>query len=221
MIITLNETHQPDQMDYPLMSRHLAGVILSVQKGLIADKHYQQHAAALTTLGVPLAVSAVVTGRDLVAMAQEAAAFWQRGKDLRPTFWWLVIKDATWPQLQEGLKIYRFYLQAFGAEQIGLCLLETDYPLLRSIRRRFDGLWLRTPEACHRQKPRPVKSYQLQHFTDLGNCPGCPGFVGLSRLVRPVDHRQLFGKKNKLPRAGEQWRLLTSPTTGKTRGEGK
>lgn len=211
MIIEINEWDDPENLDYQELAKTVKGVIIRVQDGLELDPTFHRHAAGFKQAGVPVAVSGVVTGRNAAEMAKEAEAFWYRGKDVRPTFWWLEMPEETMEAMKDGLAVYHFFLKALGAERIGICTTAWLSEELAIDRRKFQGTWIKDVDEFDCLDLEDLKSCDLHQGLTVGSCPGCEAWLNEVRILRHRGFSRYFGQENKIPQYMEQWQLLTEP----------
>lgn len=209
MIIEINEWDDPVKFDYRELAQSVSGVIIRVQSGMDEDLAFQEHVAGFKEAGVPVAISAVVKGRNSIEMAREAEAFWYRGRDLRPTFWWLEVPQETMTEMNDGLVMYRFILKTLGAQRVGICTTLRLYEDLGITRKQFTGIWIKDLETDEKKMTKKSRRYDLYQGLLALKCAGYDGWLNRVWCLKEAEFDYFFGHKNRIPKYKDQWKLLT------------
>lgn len=203
IIIDLSEWQVPNQINYDLLAKQIAGVIVRVQYGsLHEDKHYQTHIQEFQKRQVPVAVYAWVRGTSLADMRQEAQDFYQRAQRFSPVFWWLDVEEQSMRDMRNGVEAYRQELKQLGAKKVGAYIANHLYPSFQLAVEAFDAIWLPTYGTNTGQyngsNPTATANYQLHQYTDKGRLAGYTGFLDFNRLAQG-QLADYFGQSSSAP----------------------
>lgn len=203
IIIDLSEWQVPNQINYDLLAKQVAGVIVRVQYGsLHEDKHYQTHIEEFQKRQVPVAVYAWVRGTSLADMRQEARDFYQRAQRFSPVFWWLDVEEPSMADMRNGVEAYRQELKQLGAKKVGAYIANHLYSSFQLAVEAFEAIWLPTYGANTGQyngsNPTATTNYQLHQYTDKGRLAGYNGFLDCNRIAQG-QLTDYFGPNNLTP----------------------
>src|SRR5699024_7208850 len=116
MIIDISHHQDPNKMDYNELSKQVKWVIIRTQYGSrTIDRHYKTHHKEFKARKVPTAAYAWVRGTSLNDMRVEARDFYNRTKDLNPTFWFLDVEEQSMNNMRAGISAYIDELRRLGA----------------------------------------------------------------------------------------------------------
>ncbi|MCQ6275742.1 hypothetical protein JMM81_12325 [Bacillus sp. V3B] len=93
-IIDISHHQAPAKINYDKLAKEVDLVIIRTQYGSqTIDRHYKTHHNEFQKRGVPTAAYAWVRGTSVKDMEVEATDFYNRTKDLNPTFWFLDVEE--------------------------------------------------------------------------------------------------------------------------------
>lgn len=184
MIIDLSH-HQPSKsINYKELSKHVDHVIIRTMDADMIDKEYKTHHKKFKEQGVPTAAYAFVRGQNDTHMVNEANMFWERTKDLDPTFWWLDVEAVTHPNMRKGVSIYLNEMRRLGAKKVGLYIAHHLYKELNLDTSEADAVWIphygsgsTTPDS------KPAYPADIHQYTEYGRLPGYNGDLDLNRII--------------------------------------
>lgn len=189
-ILDISEWQVPSTINYDVLAKQLAHVIVRVQYGSnYVDKYYKTHIAEFQKRGVPVAVYAWVRGVNNADMEQEATDFWNRAKEFNPTFWWLDIEEQSMGDMRGGTIAFKNKLKALGAKRVGAYIGHHFYKKFNIDVNQFDGVWI-PHYGSNNGEPNSVPDFpvDLHQYTSAGRLPGFNGHLDLNRIIgnRPL-----------------------------------
>ncbi|WP_430609945.1 glycoside hydrolase family 25 protein [Enterococcus sp. DIV0876] len=189
IIIDISEWQVPSKIDYDRLAADIDAVIVRIQYGEnYLDKHYQTHIEAFKKRQVPVVVYAWVRGISIADMQSEAKAFWERGRQFAPTFWWLDVEEQSMSDMRSGCEAYRQQLKTLGAMKVGAYIANHLYSTFQLQTDLFDGIWLPTygknTGYYTGSEPTASKNYHVHQYTSAGRRAGYQGPLDLNRLVQ-------------------------------------
>src|SRR5690625_878062 len=191
MIIDVSH-HQPsDSINYEALSKHVDHVIIRTMDADFIDREYETHHRKFREQGVPTAAYAFVRGRNDTHMVNEAKMFWDRTKDLNPTFWWLDVEAVTHPDMRKGISIYINEMRKHGAEKVGLYIAHHLYEQLNLDISEADATWIpHYGSGSAEADSTPKFPADIHQYTDRGRLPGYMGNLDLNRIIsdKPLEY---------------------------------
>ncbi|MCD2137294.1 GH25 family lysozyme [Salinicoccus halitifaciens] len=191
MIIDVSH-HQPsDSINYEELSKHVDHVIIRTMDADVIDREYVTHHKNFRAQGVPTAAYAFVRGQNDTHMINEAKMFWDRTKDLEPTFWWLDVEAVTHPDMRKGVSIYVNEMRKHGAEKIGLYIAHHLYERLNLDTGEADAVWIpHYGSGSASADSTPKFPADIHQYTDQGKLPGYMGNLDLNRIIsdKPLEY---------------------------------
>src|SRR5690606_18081807 len=121
MIVGVSHHQYRSMSDYDKLARQVEFVIIRTQYGCRSvDSCYKIHHAEFKKRGIPTAAYAWVRGINIEDMKKEANDFYNRTKDLNPTFWFLDVEEISMKDMRAGVKAYVEELRRLGAKKVGV-----------------------------------------------------------------------------------------------------
>jgi len=185
VIIDISHHQDPKKMDYDKLAKQVDLVIIRTQYGSkTIDRHYKTHHAEFNKRGVPTAAYAWVRGVSLKDMEVEATDFYNRTKDLNPTFWFLDVEEESMKDMRGGVKAYVKKLRQLGAEKIGIYIAHHLYKSFNLNLEEVDAIWI-PHYGVNNGKVNSTPSYpcDLHQYTSVGRLDGYNGDLDLNRIV--------------------------------------
>ncbi|WP_428909460.1 LysM peptidoglycan-binding domain-containing protein [Niallia sp. Krafla_26] len=178
-IIDLSHHQVPTKIKYDALSKELDFAIIRTQYGSkTLDKYYKTHHKELQSRGVPTAAYAWVRGVSIADMEVEATDFYNRTKDLNPTFWFLDVEEISMNDMRAGVKAYVNRLRALGAKKVGAYIAHHLFKQLNLDTSDFDAVWI--PRYSN---SKPDYSCDLWQYTDKGRLNGYGGDLDLNKII--------------------------------------
>jgi len=187
VIIDLSHHQDPSKINYDELAKHICHAIIRTQYGSkTVDKHYKTHHRELRKRGIPTAAYAWVRGVSENDMRVEAQDFWNRTKDLEPTFWWLDVEEQSMANMRAGVKAYVQELRKLGAKKVGVYIAHHLYKTFNLDMSDFDAVWI--PRYGRNDgKPdydnKPAYPCDVWQYTDKGRLPGYSGYLDLNMII--------------------------------------
>lgn len=185
MIIDISHHQDPNKINYDILAKQVSFVIIRTQYGSKQiDKHFKTHHKQFQKRGVPTAAYAFVRGKSIHDMEQEAFDFYNRTKQLKPTFWFLDVEESSMKDMRAGVKAYGKKLRSLGAEKIGVYIAHHLYKKFRIDISDFDAVWI--PHYGKNDgtiNSKPSFPCDLHQYTDRCTLPGYNGFLDLNHIV--------------------------------------
>lgn len=189
IIIDISEHQQPKNINYDLLAKSIAGVIIRVQYGSnYIDNHYLTHIKEFKKRGVPFGVYAWVRGSSINDMKVEASDFYKRVASYNPSFWWLDVEEQSMSDMRNGCEAFRQQLKSLGAKKVGVYIANHLYSQFNLDMSKFDGIWIPTYGVNNGQyngsNPTATNNYNLHQYTSEGRLNGYAYPLDLNRLVK-------------------------------------
>lgn len=184
-IVDLSHHQDPAKIDYDTFAKHLDHAIIRTQYGSkTIDNHYKTHHRELRKRGVPTAAYAWVRGVSENDMRIEARDFWNRTKDIEPTFWWLDVEEKSMNNMRSGVKAYVQELRKLGAKKVGVYIAHHLYKTFNLDLSDFDAVWI-PRYGTNDGKPQKKPDYpcDLWQYTSKGRLPGYAGDLDLNMII--------------------------------------
>lgn len=185
MIIDISHHQNPTNIDYNKLSNQVDLVIIRTQYGSkLIDKHYKTHYKEFKKRGVPTAAYAWVRGISIEDMKKEAIDFYNRTKDLEPSFWFLDVEEESMSDMRSGVSAYIGMLRKLGAEKVGIYVGHHLYEKFNLNLEEVDAIWIPhygrndgTPNS------KPNYTCDIHQYTSKGRLDGYDGDLDLNRLT--------------------------------------
>lgn len=184
MIIDVSHHQASNAINYEELSKHVDHVIIRTMDADMIDKEYKTHHREFNKHGVPTSAYAFVRGQNDTHMVNEAKMFWDRAKDLDPTFWWLDVEAVTHPDMRKGVSIYLNEMRKHGAKKVGLYIAHHLYKELNLDVSEADAVWIphygsgsATPDSM------PAFPCDIHQYTEYGQLPGYNSNLDLNRII--------------------------------------
>jgi GH25 family lysozyme M1 (1,4-beta-N-acetylmuramidase) len=184
-IIDLSHYQEPGKINYDAMAKELDFAIIRTQYGSkTIDKHYKTHHKELQKRGIPTAAYAWVRGVSENDMRVEARDFYNRTKELEPTFWFLDVEEQSMGNMRAGVKAYVNELRKLGVNKIGAYIAHHLYEKFNLDLKDFDAVWIpRYGKNDGKPGQKPDYPCDLWQYTDKGKIAGYDGYVDLNQLT--------------------------------------
>lgn len=185
VIIDLSHHQDPSKINYDELAKHICHAIIRTQYGSkTVDKHYKTHHRELRKRGITTAAYAWVRGVSENDMRVEARDFWNRTKDLEPTFWWLDVEEQSMANMRAGVKAYVQELRKLGAKKVGVYIGHHLYKSFNLDMSDFDAVWI-PRYGTNNGKPQTKPDYpcDLWQYTSKGRLPGYDGYLDLNMII--------------------------------------
>lgn len=185
-IIDISEWQVPGAINYDVLASQVDHVIVRVQYGSnYEDKHYKTHITELQKRGVPVAVYAWIRGVSIADMEQEATIFYNRAKQINPTFWWLDVEEQSMGDMRAGANAFRNKLKALGAGKIGAYIANHLYSQFNVEVANFDAVWIPAygKDTGAFNGTIPDHQCDLHQYTQNGRLNGYSGSLDMNRLT--------------------------------------
>ncbi|MCG4565358.1 peptidoglycan-binding protein [Anaerosalibacter bizertensis] len=184
-IIDISHYQNPEKIDYATLAEQLDFAIIRTQYGSkTIDKHYKTHHRELRKRGIPTAAYAWVRGIDMDDMKVEATDFYNRTKDINPTFWFLDVEERSMDNMRIGVSAYVNELRRLGAEKIGIYVAHHRYKDFNLNLEEVEAVWLpHYGRNIGKVDSTPDFPCDLHQYTSKGRLDGYDGNLDLNRLV--------------------------------------
>ncbi|MSS43209.1 hypothetical protein FYJ27_05615 [Anaerosalibacter bizertensis] len=184
-IIDISHYQNPEKIDYATLAEQLDFAIIRTQYGSkTIDKHYKTHHRELRKRGIPTAAYAWVRGIDMDDMRVEATDFYNRTKDINPTFWFLDVEERSMDNMRIGVSAYVNELRRLGAEKIGIYVAHHRYKDFNLNLEEVEAVWLpHYGRNIGKVDSTPDFPCDLHQYTSKGRLDGYDGNLDLNRLV--------------------------------------
>lgn len=191
-IIDISHHQDPSKINYELLSKNVSLAIIRTQYGSSTlDRHYKTHHAEFKKYGVPTASYAWVRGSSVDDMRKEATDFYNRTKDLNPTFWFLDVEEKSMNDMRIGVSAYVKKLRELGAKKVGVYIAHHLYKTFNLDLTEFDAVWIPHYGVNNGNvNSKPVYQCDIHQFTSVGRLNGYDGNLDLNRLIgsKPVSY---------------------------------
>jgi len=185
LIIDISHHQDPKKMNYDKLAKQVDLVIIRTQYGSkTIDRHYKTHHAEFKKRGVPTAAYAWVRGVSVSDMEKEATDFYNRTKDLNPTFWFLDVEEESMKDMRAGVLAYVKKLRQLGAKKIGIYIAHHLYKPFNLNLDEVDAVWI-PRYGTNNGKPQTKPSYpcDLWQYTSVGRLEGYSGDLDLNMII--------------------------------------
>lgn len=199
-IVDLSHHQNPKKIDYDKFAKQLNFAIIRTQYGsLTVDTAYKTHHAELRKRGVPTAAYAWVRGVSENDMRVEARDFYNRTKDINPTFWFLDVEEKSMNDMRTGIKAYVKELRSLGAKKVGVYIAHHLYKSFNLDMSDFDAVWI-PRYGTNNGKPQTKPDYpcDLWQYTSVGRLEGYSGSLDLSVIISDKPLSFFTGEKEKV-----------------------
>lgn len=185
-IIDISHHQDPKKIDYDKLAKQLDFAIIRTQYGSrLIDRHYKTHHKELHKRGVPTAAYAWVRGINIADMEKEATDFYNRTKDLNPTFWFLDVEEKSMADMRAGVSAYVRQLRKLGAKRIGIYIGHHLYRSFNLNLDEVDAVWIpHYGRNTGKVDSTPAYPCDLHQYTSKGRLDGYNGNLDLNRLMR-------------------------------------
>lgn len=185
LIIDISHHQIPANIDYDKLAKQVKWAIIRTQYGsLTIDKHYKTHHDEFRKRGVPTAAYAWVRGISIKDMEIEATDFYNRTKDINPTFWFLDVEEQSMTDMRAGIKAYVNKLRERGAVKVGAYIGHHLYRLFNLDVTDFDAVWIPHYGVNNGTiNSKPSFPCDIHQFTSTGRLDGYNGNLDLNRLM--------------------------------------
>jgi len=185
MIIDISHHQDPNLIDYDKLAKEVDFVIIRTQYGSsLIDRHYKTHHAEFRKRGIPTGAYAWVRGTSMKDMEQEATDFYNRTKDLKPTFWFLDVEEKSMNDMRAGISAYVNKLRELGAKKIGVYIAHHLYTQFNLDLTEFDAVWI--PHYGINNgliNSEPSFACDIHQFTSTGRLDGYNGNLDLNTII--------------------------------------
>lgn len=195
----INFAKLKDNVDYVIARATLSTKI---------DSRFRSYAKSMEEHGIPYGAYIFTKAQSVAAAQEEAKAFWDACKGLKPTAWFVDVEafrgqTCSPKERRTYVKTLVLQLRELGADKVGLyCGRVRFNNSLWRIRELFDVLWIADWGKNDGYLRRiPGIKCELHQYTSFGNTkpynkvPGIPGRVDLDRVCGPGVLESLTGRK--------------------------
>lgn len=184
MIIDVSH-HQPSKsIDYATLSQHVDHVIIRTMDADMIDRAYKTHHENFRKHGVPTAAYAFFRARNDTHVVNEAEMFWNRTKDLDPTFWWIDVETSPHPNMRKAVNDYIVALRNHGAKKVGLYIAHHLYEQLNLDTSKADAVWIpHYGTGSAKADSSPSFPADIHQYTEHGRLPGYNSNLDLNRII--------------------------------------
>lgn len=202
-IIDISHHQVPRKVDYKKICSQLDMAIVRVQYGSrTIDRHYKTHIAELKKHSVPFGVYAWVRGVSERDMQKEAQDFYDRAKDLNPSFYVLDVEEKSMSNMRAGINVYVDKLRSLTNKKIGVYIAHHKYKEFNLDMSKFDFVWI--PHYGRNNgtiNSKPKYPCDLHQYTDKGRLEGYSGYLDLNRLMNGRTVEFFTGGTKEAPKA--------------------
>jgi len=197
-IVDLSEWQVPTKIDYNKFAKQLDHAIIRTQYGSnYVDKHYKTHHAELRKRGIPTAAYAWVRGVSIDDMEKEAIDFYNRTKDINPTFWWLDVEEKSMDDMRAGVSAYIKKLRSLGAKKVGVYIAHHLYKSFNLDLSETDAIWIpHYGRNNGKVDSKPIYPCDLHQYTSVGSLEGYTGNLDLNRIISDKPISFFTGEEN-------------------------
>ncbi|WP_462420021.1 LysM peptidoglycan-binding domain-containing protein [Salinicoccus sp. Marseille-QA3877] len=222
MIIDVSH-HQPvNSINYATLSKHVNHVIIRTMDADMIDNAYKQHHQNFRKHGVPTAAYAFFRAQNNTHVKNEAKMFWDRTKDLDPTFWWIDVETSPHSNMRSAVNLYIDELRKLGAKKVGLYIAHHLYKQLNLDTSKADAVWIpHYGSGSSKPDSKPSFPADIHQYTEHGRLPGYNSNLDLNRIISNKE-LEFFtdGKKSKkkpsAPSKPKQSKPKSNKITGST-----
>lgn len=196
-IIDISHHQVPSKINYKKLCSQLDMAIVRVQYGSrTIDRHYKTHIAELKKYGVPFGVYAWVRGVNERDMQKEAQDFYDRAKDLDPSFYILDVEERSMQNMRVGINAYADKLRSLTNKKIGIYIGHHLYKSFNLDTSKFNFIWIPHYGVNNGTvNSKPSYPCDLHQYTDKGKLEGYNGYLDLNRLMNNRTIEFFTGKK--------------------------
>ncbi|WP_050069739.1 glycoside hydrolase family 25 protein [Anaerosalibacter massiliensis] len=184
-IIDISHHQVPSKINYKELCKQLDMAIVRVQYGSrTIDRHYKTHIAEMKRHNTPFGVYAWVRGVSERDMQKEAQDFFNRAKDLNPSFYILDVEEKSMPDMRGGVNAYVKKLRSLTDKKIGVYIGHHLYKSFNLDMSKFDFVWI--PHYGRNDgtiNSKPSFTCDLHQYTDRGRLEGYSGYLDLNRIM--------------------------------------
>ena len=196
MIIDISHHQDPNKINYDKLAKQVDLAIIRTQYGSrTLDRHYKTHHKEFRKRGVPTACYAWVRGVSINDMRKEATDFYNRTKDLNPTFWFLDVEEKSMADMRAGISAYVAQLRKLGAKKIGIYIAHHLYKDFNLNLSEVDAVWIPhygLNNGFINSKPKFI--CDIHQYTSCGRLDGYSGNLDLNRLTGTKPLEYFIGK---------------------------
>ena len=184
-IIDISHHQNPSKMDYDRLAKQVDLAIIRTQYGSrTLDRHYKTHHREFQKRGVYTAAYAWVRGVSVSDMRKEAKDFYNRTKDLNPTFWFLDVEEKSMDNMRIGISAYVNELRRLGVEKIGIYVAHHLYKDFNLNLDEVEAVWIpHYGRNIGKVDSKPDFPCDLHQYTSKGRLDGYSGNLDLNRLM--------------------------------------
>lgn len=226
-IVDLSHHQDPAKINYDVMAKLLDFAIIRTQYGSkTIDRHYKTHHKELQKRGVPTAAYAWVRGVSENDMRVEARDFYNRTKNLNPTFWFLDVEEKSMSNMRDGVKAYVDELRKLGAEKVGVYIAHHLYKSFNLDMCDFDAVWIpRYGKNNGKPDKKPEYPCDLWQYTEKGRLDGYAGHLDLNKIIsnKPLSFftGNAIKAKEQPKKASKTYKVVTTLNGYKTAADAK
>lgn len=197
MIIDISHHQVPAKIDYDKLAKQVDLVIIRTQYGSrTLDKHYKTHHTEFKKRGIPTACYAWVRGVSIKDMEVEATDFYNRTKDLNPTFWFLDVEEKSMDDMRSGVSAYVKKLRELGVEKIGIYVSHHLYEDFNLNLDEVDAVWIpHFGKDGGTISSTPCYPCDIHQYTSKGRLDGYNGYLDLNRIISDKPLSYFTGEK--------------------------
>lgn len=184
-ILDISHHQLPSKIDYDKLAQQVSHVIVRTQYGsLQLDRHYKTHHAEFNKRGITTSAYAWIRGVNIADMEKEATDFYNRTKDLNPTFWWLDIEEQSMSDMRAGASAFVRKLRQLGAKKVGAYIGHHFYNQFNINVDELDAVWI-PRYGSNNGKPQqsPAFNCDIHQYTSNGRLDGYDGPLDLNRII--------------------------------------
>src|SRR5690606_10243455 len=148
-------------------------------------------------------------------MQIEAQDFYERTKDLNPTFWFLDVEEESMKDMRGGAKAYVKKLRELGAEKVGVYIAHHLYDKFNLDMSDFDAVWI--PHYGKNDgtvNSKPKFKCDIHQYTSVGRLPGYSGNLDLNRIISDKKLEFFTGKVKQKEKAKPKANLVVDGYLG-------
>lgn len=204
-VIDLSGWQRPSNINYNVLSQQIVGAVVRVQgtpgkadssaSKTGEDTAYKTHINALQKRGVPVAVYAFVTGKNVQEMKAQAKSFYEHAKGFKPTFYWLDVEVTNMSNINVGIEAYRSELAQLGVKNIGIYAQDWFIKNNKINTSKFSAIWMADygrNTGVWDASPETNLHYDMQQYTDKGKLSGYDGYLDLNLIRSQSNYDKLF-----------------------------
>lgn len=184
MIIDVSHHQPPESINYKKLSKCVDHVIIRTMDADMIDKAYKEHHVNFRKHGVPTAAYVLFRAQNNTHVKNEAKMFWDRTKDLEPTFWWIDVETSPHPNMREAVNLYINELRRHGAKKVGLYIAHHLYKQLNLDTSKADAVWIpHYGSGSATADSKPSFPADIHQYTEHGRLPGYNSNLDLNRII--------------------------------------